>query len=233
MPPRQQKQTAEQSGTLVDSSVCVTSSPATSGKEVKRMNRSKRNSRSCLVEHRPWLQRNGGFTLVELLVVISIIALLMGLVMYAPGLVRGEAFKLECKTNLRGIGIALQMYASDNGGRFPDVTDPNRAPQEIRQKLLRYVSNEKIFYCPVSGDPYDFCVTNDPKTTLSNKRLDLLSQPNRILLGGESNAGTHKDNMLNVITGDFGVVVISVEEWFISITTPIAVTVRPLRTSGS
>ena len=182
------------------------------------MNRSKRNDRSCLVEHRPWSQRNGGFTLIELLVVIAVMAVLLGLLMPALQAVRRRAGAAQCEGYLRGESIAYQMYAGDNGGRLPDITDPNRAPQEIQQKLLRYVSSKKIFLCPVSGDPYDFCATYDPKTTLSNKRLDLLSQPSRILLGGESSAGTHEDNMLYVITGDIAVVQISVEEWFRRIT---------------
>ena len=118
------------------------------------------------------------------------------------------------------IAAALQMYADDNEGRLPDVTDPNQAPQQIREKLLPYVSSEKIFYCPVSGKPYDFCVTYDPETTISNLRLDLVPHPHRILIGGESNIGTHKDDMLYVITGDFEVVQISMQEWFRRITTP-------------
>jgi len=80
------------------------------------------------------------------------------------------------------------------------------------------VGNEKVFYCPVSGDPYDFCIT--PKTNLSNVRLDLISQSNRILIGGESNVGTYEDGMLYVINGAFEIERISVQEWLVRITTP-------------
>jgi len=159
------------------------------------------------------------FTLIELLVVIAIISLLIGVLVPCLIVIRDKVYELKCKWNLDAIATAFRMYADDNGGRLPDVTDPNRAPQQIREKLLPYVSSEKIFYCPLSKLPYDFCVTYDPKTTLSNVRLDLISQPHRVLIGGESSFGTHKDNMIYVITGDFEVVQISMQEWFERITT--------------
>jgi len=198
--------------------VGVANSSASAGKEVKGMNRPKRNSRSCLVDRRPWSQRSGGFTLIELLVVIAIISLLMGLLVIGFGPSKDKVYELICRSNLEAVAKAFRMYADDNGGRFPEVTDPNHAPQHIREKLLPYVSNEKIFYCPVSKLPYDFCVTFDPKTTLSNVCIDLISERHRVLIGGESNFGTHEDDMLYVITGDFRVVQISMQEWFEYIT---------------
>ena len=198
----------------------IARSPATSTKEVKIMDRSKRNSRSCLVNRRFWPQGVGGFTLMELLVVISMLTLLLGILLPGLQIARKKALELESKRRLGELAKAFQMYADDNGGRYPLVTDPNQTPQQIREKLLRYVGNEEVFYCPVTGKPYDFCVTYDPKTTLSNVRLDLISQPHRILLGGESGVGTHKDDMLYVITGAFEVVQITKQEWFQHITTP-------------
>jgi prepilin-type N-terminal cleavage/methylation domain-containing protein len=172
-----------------------------------------------LVERRPWSQRIGGFTLIELLVAIAIIALLLGLLIPCLHVAKKKVYELKCTSNLDAVAKAIQMYADDNGGRFPEVTDPNQAPQQIREKLLPYVSSEKVFYCPVSKLPYDFCVTFDPKTNLSNVRLDLISQPHRVLIGGESSFGTHEDDMLYVITGDFEVVQISMQKWFELITT--------------
>jgi prepilin-type N-terminal cleavage/methylation domain-containing protein len=59
------------------------------------------------------------FTLVELLVVISIIALLMGILMPALSKVRQIAFRLVCGTNLSGIGKAMIVYANENEDEFP------------------------------------------------------------------------------------------------------------------
>lgn len=57
-----------------------------------------------------------GFTLVELLVVISIIALLVSILLPALNKARDQAKLLLCKTNLRQQGIAFQTYALDNNG---------------------------------------------------------------------------------------------------------------------
>ncbi|UCD00323.1 MAG: prepilin-type N-terminal cleavage/methylation domain-containing protein [Phycisphaerales bacterium] len=197
----------------------VANSPDIAGKDVNRIDYSKRTSRSCLAAFRPWSRRVGGFTLIELLVVMATIALLLGLLIPCLGLAREKVYELICRSHLEAVAKAVQMYANDNGGRFPEVTDPNQTPQQIREKLRPYVSSEKIFYCPVSKLPYDFCVTSKPKTTLSNVRIDLLSQPHRVLIGGESSFGTHEDDMLYVITADFEVVQISMQKWFELITT--------------
>jgi len=60
-----------------------------------------------------------GFTLIELLVVMVIIALLVGLLLPALARAKEEARKTQCRSNLRQIGYAIQMYSNDNGGYWP------------------------------------------------------------------------------------------------------------------
>ncbi len=60
------------------------------------------------------------FTLVELLVVISIIALLTALLLPALNLARQKARDSVCKNNLRQIGLSIQLYRSDYDERYPD-----------------------------------------------------------------------------------------------------------------
>jgi len=60
-----------------------------------------------------------GFTLIELLVVMVIIALLVGLLLPALARAKEEARKTQCRSNLRQIGLAIMMYAGDNGGWTP------------------------------------------------------------------------------------------------------------------
>jgi prepilin-type N-terminal cleavage/methylation domain-containing protein/prepilin-type processing-associated H-X9-DG protein len=76
--------------------------------------RSKRISR---VSHPPHCGRKA-FTLVELLVVISIIALLMAILLPTLARVRRHAQALGCRANLRQWGIRGAAYATDNEGRL-------------------------------------------------------------------------------------------------------------------
>jgi prepilin-type N-terminal cleavage/methylation domain-containing protein/prepilin-type processing-associated H-X9-DG protein len=64
-----------------------------------------------------------GFTLVELLVVIGIIALLMGILLPVLGRVRTSAADLKCQSNVRQITAALMIYATECEGFLPPAED--------------------------------------------------------------------------------------------------------------
>jgi prepilin-type N-terminal cleavage/methylation domain-containing protein/prepilin-type processing-associated H-X9-DG protein len=69
-----------------------------------------------------------GFTLVELLVVIGIIAVLVGMLMPALSLARAHSRSTKCMANLRTIGQAMLQYAADNRGYILPAYDLPQDP---------------------------------------------------------------------------------------------------------
>ena len=65
-------------------------------------------------------RRSGGFTLIELMIVIAIIAILAAILV--PNFIRARAQGqlTACKSNLKNIGTALEMYSTDWSGKYPN-----------------------------------------------------------------------------------------------------------------
>jgi len=103
------------------------------------------------------------FTLVELLVVISIVALLIAILLPALRNARAEAKRVMCKSNQRQLGMAFVMYAQDFKDYLPTPSqwgalggsviigyDGDTALYSPRSHALLYpyLADARVYYCP-------------------------------------------------------------------------------------
>jgi len=96
----------------------------------------------------------GGFTLIELLIVVAIIGILVSLLLVAVTHALRRARIVECKTNLREIGIHLMIHVQRNK-RYPQFAGPKclqilREPGKNGQPPL-IQDADKLFVCPMTG----------------------------------------------------------------------------------
>jgi prepilin-type N-terminal cleavage/methylation domain-containing protein/prepilin-type processing-associated H-X9-DG protein len=94
-----------------------------------------------------------GFTLVELLVVIGIVALLIALLFPVLSKAREAANRTKCLSNLRTIGQAMFVYANNNHDRLPNGNDAitwsdDDAANWVMKNFADEVSAGRVFRCP-------------------------------------------------------------------------------------
>ena len=96
------------------------------------------------------------FTLIELLIVMVSIAILAGLLLPVVSKSKELGRSTACLSNLRQIGVALQLYTQDNNNRLPVMYDAlfttNSAPTTNRPTidlvLSNYLGSPRILRCP-------------------------------------------------------------------------------------
>jgi prepilin-type N-terminal cleavage/methylation domain-containing protein len=92
------------------------------------------------------------FTLIELLVVVAIIAVLAALLLPAFGRAKESGRGTACLSNLRQVGIALQLYVQENNNRLPfmrdrSLTTTNELPSP-EMVLSNQLGNTNVLRCP-------------------------------------------------------------------------------------
>ena len=86
-----------------------------------------------------------GFTLVELLVVLGVLALLMAILFPVFTRVRERGYRATCQSNLKQMGLAMKQYVSDNDGRYPGG---GLRGSSWTVGIFPYLKNDAVFNCP-------------------------------------------------------------------------------------
>lgn len=119
---------------------------------------------NVVTDHRRDSERSG-FSLVELLVVLGIIALVLAILLPTITQTRQDALNVQCQANLRSIGQALKIYETHNDGwYFPVVSHPvtglpqargNWEPPHERWPMYVFEMRSAPFPPPYDPELYD------------------------------------------------------------------------------
>ncbi len=139
------------------------------------------------------------FTLVELLVVITIIGIVAALLLTATHQGKSKALGAQCANNVRQIGVALHLYVAD-GGVYPLAYDgyvepgiANTWAQPLERALtgLNLTNSKGIWRCPAYFPPQ----TAIGKTDYGYNAFGLGSQIEDVQFGLGAHHGTRQESI--------------------------------------
>ena len=107
--------------------------------------------------------RKAGFTLIELMIVIAIIAILAAILV--PNFIRARAQGqlTACKSNLKNMATSLEMYSTDSAGHYPNQA-AGAGLQKLTPNYLKIIPNCPSVQSDTYSASYTFATTPDAYT---------------------------------------------------------------------
>lgn len=165
-------------------------------------------------------RRQQGFTLIELMVVMAIIAILASLLLPALAQAKGKARAVQCASQMRQIGLATWMYADEHEGCLPRSTHSATAHGELPwgYALLPYLTGgsfvrenagwtnlfNTLYRCPSDRRNTDWSYGKNVYPELSSaetgtntwQSIDLMPHPSATVLFAEKMGGSMADHLM-------------------------------------
>lgn len=144
-------------------------------------------------------QMKRGFTLIELLITIAIIAVISGIAIPVSLSMVAKSREAACLSNLRSIGVGLQMYLEDSNNHLPELalgrSSRNSSEPVLETLLLPYLESEDVFHCPAdktefrkTGSSYNWNITQNGRHITELSFLGIDDRPEIIPLVSDKEA---------------------------------------------
>jgi prepilin-type N-terminal cleavage/methylation domain-containing protein/prepilin-type processing-associated H-X9-DG protein len=152
----------------------------------------------------------GGFTLLELLVVIAVIAILASILLPTLARARTKAEGLSCLNNTRQLGLAWMLYADEHNGRLPYNVGSDSGNRGIAARTdLNWVNNIMDWEVTANSDNTNtLTITRAALAPYANKALKVYKCPADTVLSREQTsagwAARLRSYSMNAMVGDAG-----------------------------
>ena len=98
------------------------------------------------------LHKSMAFSLLELLVVVAIMVILTTMYWGSGSGSKQKKAQADCQNNLQKSFIAMEIFANDHGGKFPETAGARTSEEPLDALVPRYTSDTAVFICPASKD---------------------------------------------------------------------------------